>query len=45
MTKAGVTPDQLVETDEETESASYYGLLPPEEDPYIQAAIKLLKDK
>lgn len=41
----GVTPDQWVEADEETESAIYYGTLSPSEDPYIQAAVKLLKNK
>ena len=41
----GVTPDQWIEADEETEAAIYYGTLSPEEDPYIQAAVKLLRNK
>lgn len=41
----GVTPDQWIEADEETESAIYYGTLAAGEDPYIQAAVKLLKNK
>lgn len=39
----GVTPDQIVTVDEETAGAIYYGSLTPEEDPQIQAAVKLLK--
>lgn len=45
LANVGVTPDQWIETDDETESAIYYGTLPPEEDPYIQAAVTLLKNK
>lgn len=45
LANVGVTPDQWIETDSETESAIYYGTLPPEEDPYIQAAVTLLKNK
>lgn len=39
----GVIPDRTVEVDEETAGAIYYGTLTPEEDPQIQAAVKLLK--
>lgn len=39
----GITPDLLIELDEETDTALYYGILSPEEDPHIQAAIKALK--
>lgn len=38
----GVTPDKVVTVDEETAAAIYYDTLPPEEDPQIQAAIKVL---
>ena len=41
----GLTPDRKVEVDEETASAIYYGTLTPEEDPQIQEAMKLLKNK
>ena len=41
----GLTPDRKVEVDEETASAIYYGTLTPEEDPQIQEAVKLLKNK
>lgn len=39
----GLTPDIVIEIDEETASGIYYGTLPPEEDPQIQAAVKALK--
>lgn len=45
LADVGVTPDLWIETDEETESGIYYGTVSAEEDPYIQAAVKLLKDK
>ena len=45
LAEVGITPDRWIEADEETEGEIYYGLLPPEEDPYIQAAIQLLKNK
>lgn len=45
LADVGVTPDQWIEADEETESAIYYGTLGAAEDPYIQAAVKLLKNK
>jgi len=45
LADVGVTPDQRIETELETESAIYYGTLPAGEDPYIQAAVKLLKNK
>lgn len=39
----GVTPDKIVAVDEETAAAIYRGLVTPEEDPQIQAALKELK--
>lgn len=39
----GVTPDVIVPVDEETASGIYYSTLTPEEDPQIQAAVKMLK--
>ena len=38
----GITPDVVVELDQETEAGVYYGTLTPEEDPQIQAAIEAL---
>ena len=38
----GITPDILVEVDEETAAAIYYDTLPSMEDPYIQAAVEAL---
>ena len=45
LADVGVTPDQWIETDEDTEAEIYYGTLSPKKDPYIQAAVKLLKNK
>lgn len=45
LADVGVTPDQWIETDEDTEADIYYGILSLKEDPYIQAAVKLLKNK
>lgn len=45
LADVGVTPDRWIETDEETEAAIYYGTLSSGEDPYIQAAVKLLRNK
>lgn len=39
----GITPDKVVEVEEEIFAEIFYGLLPPEEDPQIQAALELLK--
>lgn len=39
----GITPDVVVEVDEETEAGIYYGTLDPGEDPQLQAAILALK--
>ena len=39
----GVTPDHVVEVDEQTYMAIYYGQLSAEEDPQIQQAIKVLQ--
>lgn len=38
----GLTPDEIVEVDEETYLEIYYNQLPVEEDPQIQAAISIL---
>ena len=38
----GITPEILVEVDLDTASRIYSGLVPPEEDPQIQAAVKAL---
>ena len=40
----GLTPDIIVEVDEETDWAIYAGILDPAEDPQIQAAIAALKE-
>ena len=39
----GITPDIVVEVDEETDVAIYAGMLEPDADPQIQAAVKALK--
>lgn len=38
----GITPDVVVEVDEETDAAIYYGQLKPMDDPQILAAIEVL---
>lgn len=38
----GITPDIVVELDEETEAGVFYGTLMPDEDPQIQAAVSAL---
>ena len=40
--EGGLTPDVVVEVDEETFSAIYAGTLEPEQDPQIQAAVEAL---
>ena len=45
LAEVGITPDRIVETDEETETELYYGTLEPEEDPYIREAVTLLKNR
>ena len=42
LTDVGLTPDVLVDLDEETAMEIYYGTVPPEEDPQIQKALELL---
>lgn len=42
LTDVGLTPDVLVEVDEETYAQIYYGTLSPEEDPQILAALNAL---
>lgn len=41
----GLTPDQVVEVDDDTYMQIYYGNVEPKDDPQIQAAIKVLKQK
>ena len=41
----GLTPDLVVEVDEETDWAIYAGILAPEEDPQLQAALDILKSE
>ena len=43
LAEVGIQPDILVEVDEETRTAIYYGALAPEEDPQIQAAVEILR--
>lgn len=43
LADTGIQPDILVEVDDETRKAIYYGTIEPEEDPQIQAAIQALK--
>ena len=41
----GLTPDKVVEVDDETYVQIYYGNVAPEDDPQIQAALEVLKAK
>ena len=43
LAEAGITPDVVVNVDEETAAEIYYGTLEPEKDPQIQAAVKALR--
>lgn len=43
LTNEGLTPDIAVDVDEETYMRIFAGLVPPEEDPQIQAAVEALK--
>ncbi len=43
LTDVGLTPDVLVDLDEESVLEIYYGIVPPEEDPQIQKALEVLK--
>jgi len=45
LAEKGITPDVVVPVDEETAAAIYAGLLNPDQDPQIQAALKALKEK
>lgn len=45
LADVGVTPDWLIETDDETEAEIYYGQLAAKDDPYIREAIRLLKNR
>lgn len=42
LTDVGLTPDILVEVDEQTYQSIYYGALEPEEDPQVQSAVAAL---
>lgn len=42
LAETGLTPDVVVQVEEETAEGIYYGTLLPEEDPQIQAAIRAL---
>ncbi len=42
--EGGLIPDTVIELNEETDSALYYGTLSIEEDPHIQAAIQTLRE-
>lgn len=44
LAETGLTPDILVEIDEQTYADLYYGTLDPSKDPQIQAAVDALKD-
>ncbi|MBQ2927802.1 MAG: PDZ domain-containing protein [Oscillospiraceae bacterium] len=43
LAEVGVTPDVVVPVDEETADAIYFGVLTPEKDPQIEAAIRALR--
>ena len=43
LTDVGLTPDVLVDLDEETVMQIYYGAVSPEEDPQIRKALEVLK--
>lgn len=43
LADVGVTPDNVVLLSEEEDYDLYYDLLPPEDDPHIQTALKILK--
>ena len=43
LANVGIKPEILVEVDEDTEFAIYAGIMDPEEDPQIQAAVKALE--
>ena len=45
LTDVGITPDVLVDLSDEDYAALYYGLLAPEDDAQLQAALKLLREK
>ncbi len=45
LANVGITPDQVVEVDDETAAKIYYNMLEPLEDPQILAAVEILKDK
>ena len=42
LANVGITPEICVEVDEKTDYMIYLGILDPEEDPQIQAAIAAL---
>lgn len=44
LSNVGLTPDVTVEIDAETYQNIYFGMIPPEEDPQIQAAVAALSE-
>ena len=42
LAETGVTPDVVVNVEDSVAADIYYGLLPPDQDPQIQAAVKVL---
>ncbi len=45
LSDVGLTPDILVEVDDQTYQNIYFGILTPEEDPQVQAAVAALSDR
>ena len=45
LADTGIQPDVLVEVDEETDMAIYYGTLEPRDDPQIMAAVEALTNR
>ncbi len=43
LANVGIIPDNVILLEEEMDADLYYDLLPPEEDPHIQEALKILK--
>ena len=44
LANVGITPDKVVDVDEETMAQIYMGALTPEEDPQIRAAVEILEN-
>ncbi len=45
LANVGITPDKVVEVDDETAAKIYYNMLEPLEDPQLLAAVEILKGK